>query len=136
MPNIAEITKGLYKHIQDNLNVTIETIYPYQDKQPSLDKWIMVHILDISFIPMQKNEEIGSFILNIGVFSKESDVYSVDNVCNSLYLFLHKINISTTNYILRCLEARVIKMYQAGQNIIEKQLKHNVFEVVVNIYKK
>lgn len=137
MPDIAEISKGVYKHIQDNISATIEVVYPYQDKQPSLEKWIMVHILDINFLPMQKSEEIGSLILNVGIFSKEIDVYSADAISDSLYAFLHKTNILTTNYILRCLEGRTIKIYQERyQNIMERHVQHNVFDVTINIYKK
>lgn len=134
MLDIKEIEKKVFSYLKTNYTQN-PIIFPYQKFiSPSVKTWLEIHILSFMYLDTRKKDELGSFLLHIGLFSQDTDIYILSTVFHDLGILLHRKTIESTNYGIRFGKAELTKT--SSQKSEKKDIKYSVLTIEAQIIRR
>lgn len=130
MLDIGELEKKIFSYLKTEYTQN-PIIFPYQKfTTPSAKTWVEVHILNFLCLNTRQKDELGTFLLHIGLFSQDINIYVLDEVFHDLALILHRKTIVSTNYGIRFGSVELVKLASSViQFNQEKDIKYNVLTI-------
>jgi hypothetical protein len=135
MMDWIEVEKTIFTYIATWTETAI--LWPGQAVRPTGETWIEPHIIscDSDFVG-KTDKERATILVQIGIFSRSQNQYSLSSILKELSDFLHQKDLVSTNYTIRFGDLSSVPVYWRGSENTEKNLQYRACSITARIWEK